>query len=388
MTATASSTAKTLSACSKPLLDESSIMTRFFAAAVAFLSLMTGFAQQAPAHQTGQSMFVAHVITDTGKIDTLLNAPPVDIAHAAQIDPGDDGIYDPAELHRSWPQLGFYTDPHIEVTNDGEPCEVVEHRTSPAENPTEYWFLKAFQCPLPLGEVKLTNSAMAETTGGYRHIGKIQVDDDLHTTVFNRASPSFVLALGETGETTSVPDTMGRFVWEGILHIVFGWDHVLFVLGLVLLARRLRQLLIVVTAFTLSHSVTLALSALDIVSLSPGFVEPVIALSIAWVAVEVVVDRDDRRAAYVVTFLLGLVHGFGFSYVLRDEVGLPTDALLPALLSFNVGVELGQLGIVAIAYPLRAWIRDRVWERKVVVGAALIVALIALYWFVERTFLA
>jgi hydrogenase/urease accessory protein HupE len=338
-------------------------------------------------HQTGRSTFVVHIKPETRQVDTLLTCPARDVAHGAQIDPGDDGLLEPVELQRDWNRLGFYLDRRIEVLNDGKPCEPIEHRTSPSADPTSFWFLKAFECEEPLGTIAIENDAMLETTGGYRHIGRIQLGEDVHTTVFNRQSPSFELAVAEP-EPPSLAETVGRFVWEGILHIVFGWDHVLFVLGLVLVSRRFKTLLVVITGFTLSHSITLALSALDVLTLPAHIVEPVIALSVAWIAIEAIVERDDPRTAYIATFLLGLVHGFGFSYVLRDEVGLPTDALVPALLSFNVGVELGQLGIIALIYPLRAWMRDRDWERRVVIGIALVVAAIALYWFVERTFLA
>lgn len=350
---------------------------------VALLMMIT-----APAlgHQTGKSAFVVHVKPDVRQVDTLLTCPAGDVAHGAQIDPGDDGFLEPSELQNNWNRLGFYLDRRVEVFNDGERCEPFEYKTSPAADPTNFWFLKAFQCEEPLGTIQIKNDAMLETTGGYRHFGRIQLGDQVHTTVFNQQTPTFELAVAEPEEPSRV-ETMGRFLWEGVLHILLGWDHVLFVLGLVLVSRRLKTLMVVATGFTVSHSITLGLSALDVFTVPAHIVEPVIALSVAWIAIEAIVERDDAKTAYIATFLLGLVHGFGFSYVLRDEVGLPTDALLPALLSFNVGVELGQLGIIALIYPLRAWIRDRDWERRVIVGIAVLIAVVAMYWFVERTLL-
>jgi len=342
------------------------------------------------AHQTGKSTFVVHVKPDTGEVDTLLTGPAIDAADGTfGYGPGEhDWTRD--RLVEKWLQIGTYLDKSIEVSNDGEPCEAVEQDTSKPD-PVSFWFLKAFACELPLGEVVLRNEAMVDTPGGYRHFARIQVGEDgVQTTVFNAQTPTHTVVVGGTDvePLSTAGETFVRYLWEGVLHIVFGWDHVLFVLGLVLIAVRFKQLLAIVTAFTVSHSITLGLSALDVVAVPASVIEPVIALSVAWVAVEAILKRDDPRIAYAATFLLGFVHGFGFSYVLRDEVGLPTDALLPALLAFNLGVELGQLGIVAVAYPLRAWLRDKSFERKTVIAIAGVIGIIALYWFVERTFLA
>lgn len=330
----------------------------------------------AAAHQTGQATFVVNVKPDTRQIDTLMSCPMLDVAHAAKLD-------DPQQ---AWNQLGFYLDRHISVTNDGVLCPPIEHKLSPASDSGPFWFLKAVECEKPLGRVQLTNDAMTETRGGYSTIGRIQLGEAVQTTVFTAQMPTFDLDVGSVDASVPVAEdvSMRRFVWQGLVHILGGLDHVLFVLALILMSRRLRELLIVVTAFTIAHSITLALAALDVVSISPAIIEPIIALSIAWVAVEAVLDKADHRRAYVATFLLGLVHGFGFSYVLRDEVGLPTESLVPALLSFNVGVELGQVCIVAVLYPLRRMMRDRPWERRAVIAIASVIGGIALYWFVER----
>ncbi len=333
------------------------------------------FAPSAAAHQTGQATFVAHVKPETRQIDTLLACPVLDVAHAAQLE-------DPQQ---AWNTLGFYLDQHIEVTNDGERCKAVEHKLSPRDDPGTFWFLKAFECDKPLGQIELRNDAMTETEGGYSHIARVQLGEAVQTTVFTAQTPTFALNVARPAAPEEV--SIGRFVFIGITHILGGWDHVLFVLALILLSRRLRELLIVVTAFTIAHSVTLALSVLDVVTIPPSIIEPIIALSIVWVAVEAVLDRGDGKRAYVATFLLGLVHGFGFAYVLREEVGLAADALLSALVSFNVGVELGQLGIVLVAYPLRRWMRGRSWERRAVIGIAVGIGIIALWWFVERALL-
>ncbi len=184
------------------------------------------------------------------------------------------------------------------------------------------------------------------------------------------------------------------FVVSGVEHILIGPDHLLFLLGLLLLGGSLWRLTTIVTAFTLGHSVTLSLAALDLVRVSPALVEPAIALSIVVVGVDNLLMRQrrvaqpgsasfDLRPWLAVVF--GLIHGFGFAAVLR-EVGLPPGALAWSLAAFNVGVELGQLAFVALAVALLAAVRryDVVWaERCVVVGSVGVIAA-GVYWFVQR----
>ncbi len=171
----------------------------------------------------------------------------------------------------------------------------------------------------------------------------------------------------------------------GFIHIVpEGLDHILFVLGLFLLSAQLRPLVWQVTAFTVAHAVTLTLAALDVVALSPRLVEPLIALSIVYVAVEnVLTDRMTRWRPPVV-FGFGLLHGLGFAGVL-GELGLPEQERLLALVSFNAGIELGQLAVIAGAALACGWFRSEPWYRtRLVVPASAGIALVGLLWAVER----
>jgi hydrogenase/urease accessory protein HupE len=179
-----------------------------------------------------------------------------------------------------------------------------------------------------------------------------------------------------------------RFVRSGIEHIAIGPDHVLFLVGLLLVGGGLWPLVRIVTAFTLAHSITLSLAALDIVTPSARLVEPAIALSICYVGVDNLVRRPesrDRRAWIALVF--GLVHGFGFASVLR-EMELPGHLLGWSLFAFNVGVEIGQLVIVVVVAAALAWVR-RIWPaagRWIVLGGSMAVIWAGFFWFVERTF--
>ena len=178
-----------------------------------------------------------------------------------------------------------------------------------------------------------------------------------------------------------------RYLILGFEHIIpEGLDHVLFVLGLFLLSTRLKPLLWQVTAFTIAHSVTLALAIYGLVDLPSNIVEPLIALSIAYVAVENIVTTELKPWRPIVVFLFGLLHGMGFAGVLR-ELGLPREDFAEALVLFNVGVELGQLSVIALAFLAVGWFRHRPWYRKaIVIPASILIALIGLYWAVSRTF--
>lgn len=189
------------------------------------------------------------------------------------------------------------------------------------------------------------------------------------------------VVLGESGSTA-----LRRFVPIGIEHILFGADHIAFLLALLLPGGRLRSLLGVITAFTVAHSITLALAVLGLVRPIPWLVEGVIALSIVAAAGENLLSKGERgaqvRAMYAAGF--GLVHGFGFAGAL-GEVGLPQEVLGWALAGFNIGVEIGQLAIVAVVIPLLAFIGRR--ELVVRYGSMAIMAA-GLYWTVTRLFLS
>lgn len=181
-----------------------------------------------------------------------------------------------------------------------------------------------------------------------------------------------------------------RYTRSGIAHIAIGYDHIAFVVALLLWARRFWPVAKVVTAFTIAHSITLALAVLDVVSLPPALVEPLIAASIVWVAAENFFFRDVARR-WRIAFALGLVHGFGFAGVLR-EFGLPPDALALALAFFNVGVEIGQIAIVCAAVPALLAI-DRLTggersARLVVMPASAAIAALGAWWLAERTLLS
>lgn len=179
-----------------------------------------------------------------------------------------------------------------------------------------------------------------------------------------------------------------QYIPVGFDHILpKGLDHILFVLGLFFLSTRLRPLIWQISAFTLAHTVTLAAGALGWVNVPASIVEPLIAASITFVAIENILSKGLTPWRPVVVFGFGLLHGLGFASVLGD-FGLPEAQFIPALLGFNVGVELGQLTVIAIAFlAVGAWFGRKSWYRRVIsVPASLIIACIGAYWVLERVF--
>jgi hypothetical protein len=177
------------------------------------------------------------------------------------------------------------------------------------------------------------------------------------------------------------------FVKSGIEHIIpKGLDHILFVLGLFFSSLLIGTLLKQVTAFTLAHSITLALAAMNIVSPPINIVEPLIALSITWIAIENCFFTKPSKWRPLVVFSFGLLHGLGFASVLAD-FGLPEGNFISLLLAFNIGVELGQLAVLLSAGILFWAIRKKSWFRSFVqIPASVIIALVGLFWFIERVF--
>ncbi len=179
-----------------------------------------------------------------------------------------------------------------------------------------------------------------------------------------------------------------RYVGAGFEHIIpLGLDHILFVLGLFFFATRFGPLFWQVTAFTLAHTITLALAANNIVSIPASVVEPLIAASIVYVGVENTFGWGNVRGRTALVFAFGLLHGLGFASVLGDY-GIATERFAAALIGFNIGVEFGQLAVIAIAFALVGWFIRRDWYRRVIaIPASLVIAAIGAYWVVERTLL-
>lgn len=187
-------------------------------------------------------------------------------------------------------------------------------------------------------------------------------------------------------KSTTLGSTVLTYIELGVTHIVpKGLDHILFILGLFLFSHKLSRLAWQITLFTLAHSVTLALASFNILQVSSGIVEPLIALSIFYVAIENLFRIRLGLSRLIVIFIFGLLHGLGFASVL-NEIGLSQDQFITSLIAFNVGVELGQLGIILVVYVgIASWFGNSIYYRSVIqIPASIAIALVGGYWFIER----
>ncbi|HTB78090.1 MAG TPA: HupE/UreJ family protein [Polyangiaceae bacterium] len=288
----------------------------------------------------------------------------------------------------------------VRVSSAGVPCPGTSARFVDAP-PDGTSLLALYTCPAVGSRIGIDATFVEDLPFGHRHVvhgesgpaGAAGVDDvltrDDHAFEVRAAGPDGGPSRDVVGDAAEQASSVGgferaaSFVRMGLEHILTGYDHLLFLLGLVLASRGVRALLAVVTAFTAGHSISLASSALGIWAPSPALVEPLIAASIAYVGIENLIARE-VASRWRLTFVFGLVHGFGFAGALR-EVHFERESVQLVLASFNVGVELGQLAVLAAVVPVVLLLRRKTWFQ----GAGVVVlnggvATMGLAWAVVR----
>ena len=280
------------------------------------------------------------------------------------------------------PLLGTVTD-KVRVTVDGVACAAGRGRAAPpAKEGDGVRITVDYACAAAPGVLVIRDDLFDVLGGNYHTVALVVWPGGSRQFMFQ---PEMREARFELSASTAASGTPSFFLL-GVEHILIGWDHLLFLMCLLLLGGSFWNLLKIITAFTIAHSITLAAAALELVTLPGRLVESTIALSIAYVAAENVLLRDKAASKrWLVAFVFGLVHGFGFSSVLK-EIGLPTQGLVWSLLGFNLGVEAGQATVVAIAMPLLLWLRRRPWEPRAVTAFSSVVLAIGLGLFLERAF--
>ncbi len=375
--------------------------------------------------------------------------------------------------------MARYLAERLKLSNNSWFCEVTEQsflKKREARSKRRLFLRQVYRCAKPLEKLIFQNKILLEDTGGYRHVGRIQWGQNVYTTIFSRMYPTYSLDIkkaqaaaakasqsrkrrtGAATPSSQAPKQVGgsgfwntfkKFLILGAEHILQGFDHIIFVLCLLVVARNVRSLLVIISAFTLGHSITLVFSALGVLVVPQAVTEVLIAITIAYVAVENLAEHQGVRwfralmvlvglltacslgwmlAAplfagksasmgrglivvgcvvaslgfflyYVfqleevgpsghrfwLTGLFGMIHGIGFSYSLQ-KLNLPTWEKVSALLSFNVGVEVGQLVVVLIVFPwLYRVMKEDKYPQMVTVFHVGVMAL-AMYLIVARSF--
>jgi HupE / UreJ protein len=334
-----------------------------------------GAGDRAASH-TGGSTGYATIAVDGSAIRYSLSLWPAAMPPAIADELGRARGGDAASRERL---LGAVRD-KISLIVGGHRCQPGSGSITPAPPTAESVTLVVeFACAGDVHELSVRDDLFDVFGPDYHTLAKFELPG--RTTQFAFAPDTRETRVDDGGRGRS----LASFVLLGIEHILTGWDHLLFLFGLLLRGGSWLALAKIVTAFTVAHSITLALAALDLVVLPDRFVEAVIALSIAVVAAENLFLRPVVSRRWVVSFCFGLVHGFGFSAALR-ELGLTSQGLLLSLFGFNAGVEIGQALVVAAAIPALTFIRTTRWERRMVWGSSLAILLIGAVLFVERAF--
>jgi hypothetical protein len=261
----------------------------------------------------------------------------------------------------------------------GEPCRVVRARLQAAPGGDRLVLQQELQCAAAPGRLEVTDTLGTVFGEHYRTITSVARPDGARVEqVFDPEHTQTVFDFGQ-----AAPSSFGGFVSLGAGHIAAGWDHLLFLAALLIGQRSVRTLLITVTAFTLAHSLSLAAATLGWLHASPVWVEPVIALSILWVALENLIGQPAVGRRYALTVAFGLVHGLAFAEALTalQLVGWP---LARALLGFNLGVELAQAVVVVAVAPLLAWLARRARGTQIERALSLVIAAMGAIWLVQR----
>lgn len=352
---------------------------RAFISAVLFAAFGLAIPAVAQAHEVGLSRgeytLVGEVVSAelTFSRRELLGAVP-------ELDPDRDGELSGAEVEKAKNALDQAIIQRVKVTGDGAACPAKLDTVTLVEE-DGISLRGSFRCPPSASSARVDLAIFEALPHGHRHIARTASGE----SVLFKGNPSLAIAAsGEAPKEAPKPSALG-FLVLGVEHILFGIDHLVFLLGLVLVGGKLRSLLLVVTAFTVAHSITLGAAVLGVWAPSPRIVEPLIALSIVYVGIENFFVKDAEKR-WRVTLPFGLVHGFGFAGAL-GEIALPRSEVPIALLAFNAGVELGQVAVLALVLPLILAARKRPWfERTGVRVISAVIAAAGLFWFVTRVF--
>ena len=354
-------------------------------------------AASAQAHKPSDSYLIFNVTGNVidGQWDIALR----DLDFAIGLDTNGDAQITWGEVRARRAEIDAYAMARLQLSNAGAACpaQVTRHLIDDHTDGAYVVVKFTATCPGDLRTLQARYRLFFDIDPQHKGLLRLQYQGATSTAIFSpeKATQQFTL---------SAPSHWRQFIdyaREGVWHIWIGFDHILFLLALLLPAVVIRQagkwqavqafkpaffsVLKIVTAFTLAHSITLTLATLGIISLPSRLVESTIAASVVIAALNNIFPLF-RERRWVMAFLFGLIHGFGFATVLSD-LGLPRDALVLALVGFNLGVETGQLAIVAVFLPVTYLLRHSwFYRRLVLLGGSAAIAIVALIWFVERAF--
>ena len=371
------------------------------AAAALLLQCLAGTAW---AHKPSDSYLTLRATAASADVSIRWDIALRDLDYVLQLDRDGNGELSWGEVRQRETDITRLATERLALTADAKACPMVTSAPMQLDKHSDgtYAVLTlTAQCPSLVSPLKASYSMLFDVDPSHRGLVQwvapgMQIEQ-AQALVFGTTSSDQVLAL----QPTSIWQTLRQYVLDGIKHIWAGYDHILFLLSLLLPAVLIRrnhqwepaptlkgasiEVLKVVTAFTLAHSITLTLASLQIISLPSRVVESVIAASVIFAALNNLRGTIEKRR-WVMAFAFGLIHGFGFASVLTD-LGLPKGALVLALVGFNLGVEIGQLTIVAVFLPVAFMLRStRLYRVGVLIGGSIVIAALASWWLAQRMF--
>ena len=424
--------------CIKKSLQPAYLLPKVLSFLMIFSVFLGAFfiSTNALAHKPSDSYLTMSVASGGSDVAVRWDIALRDLDYVLQLDRDNDGALTWGEVRSRGDDIAKYAMANLTLSSKDKPCPLTTSAPMQLDKHSDgtYAVLSlSAACGAALSDaLQVKYSLLFDVDPSHR--GLVQWLPPGSTATDGKAAEALSVILGTESATQNLPfqppsqwQSFKQYVVEGAFHIWIGYDHILFLLSLllpaVLIFRRnqtvrpenetvrpepvegfrqaqpkrtliqpapsfmaaLKEVLKVVTAFTLAHSITLSLAALGVVSLPSRWVESAIAASIIVAAVQNIRGVVDSKR-WVMAFGFGLIHGFGFASVLAD-LGLPQNALVTALVGFNVGIEGGQLAIVAVFMPLAFWLRStKFYQVQVFKWGSVLIALLALYWFVQRAF--
>jgi hydrogenase/urease accessory protein HupE len=317
-------------------------------------------------------------------LEVRLVAHAIDLAHDLNVTP-PEALLNPQLAESKRDALLALLRPRLSLVVDGRPVDLELSRVEPVPDQQALALYLRYQGQSPPGALKIRCHLFPYDPQHQTFLNVYENEALVHQEILNKDHQTLDYFTGGRQGSWAV---VKKFILSGIYHIFTGPDHILFIIGLLLLGGSLPRLLTIVTAFTIAHSITLSLAALDIYSPPARLIEPAIALSIVYIGIDnLTVGKGGRDVRAWIAFFFGFLHGFGFAGVLR-EFGLPSQALGWSLFSFNIGVEIGQVCIVLVAATILAALRRRrptLSHRVSTIGSAGVI-LAGSYWFIQRVF--
>lgn len=294
------------------------------------------------------------------------------------VDQNGDKVVTPEEFAPAFERVYATILQHFALNSSGPPVRITRDKYELFDQHVLLLDL-TYVFPQQVLALQMTSTLPDVLGTGHVHLVNVRMNGRVQEQILDSRNRTAFF----TQDSGTLWQTLGRFVWLGIQHIATGYDHLAFLLGLLIATGSLRSLIKTITSFTVAHSITLALATFNVVVLPSRFTESMIALSILYVAVENLIRRRNIDR-WKITFLFGLVHGFGFSNVLR-EMQLPRADLALSLFSFNLGVEIGQLVFVVLLFPAIEDLIRSGWT-KLRPAVSIVIGLLAAYWFIQRAF--